>query len=97
MCPVSTIQLISADTRGNSQAAIVKGAALRGLEGLKPTTTISRRHYGWSWDEPFREGIDDEKNGYIDVYNGEKMCRGKMHWPIKKVSSPCPTAQRINL
>lgn len=70
----------------DSQAAIVKGAALRGLEGLKPTITIATRHYGWSLDLLFREGIDDEENSYIDVYDGTKRCRGRMDWAINMVS-----------
>lgn len=71
----------------SSQAAIVKGAALRGLEGIRPTNTIARYHYGWAWAEPFRDGIDNEEHSYIDDFSNMKMCSQRMHWPIKKVSS----------
>lgn len=69
----------------NSQAAIVKGACLRGLEGLKPVITHSRAHYGWSWGKRFRKGIDPEANAYTDPLTGEKMCSGRMEWVIPKV------------
>jgi hypothetical protein len=71
----------------SSQAAIVKGAALRGLEGVRPTNTIARYHYGWSWALPFRDGIDDEEHSYICGFSNVKLCSGRMHWPIRKVSS----------
>ncbi|EZF96900.1 hypothetical protein H113_03002 [Trichophyton rubrum MR1459] len=66
------------------QAAIVKGACLRGLEGLKPVITHSRAHYGWSWGKRFRKGIDPEANAYTDPLTGEKMCSGRMEWVIPK-------------
>ncbi|KAK2733112.1 hypothetical protein FQN57_002304 [Myotisia sp. PD_48] len=66
------------------QAAIVKGACLRGLEGLKPVITYSRAHYGWSWGKRFRPGIDPESNAYPDPFSGDKMCRGRMEWAVKK-------------
>lgn len=61
----------------------MKGAALRGLIGLTPSVTISRRHYGWKWNEPFRQGIDPEAQSYIHDWYGVKYCRGKMHWAVK--------------
>ncbi|KAK2834840.1 hypothetical protein FQN49_006865 [Arthroderma sp. PD_2] len=66
------------------QAAIVKGACLRGLEGLKPIITHNRAHYGWSWGKRFRKGIDPEVNAYTDPLTGEKMCSGRMEWVIPK-------------
>ncbi|KAL2827784.1 actin-like ATPase domain-containing protein [Aspergillus cavernicola] len=66
------------------QAAIVQGAALRGLEGLQSTTKRCRRHYGFSWGMLFRYGIDDEANSYIHPFTGEKMTRGRMKWMIAK-------------
>jgi hypothetical protein len=74
----------------DSQAAIVKGAALRGLEGLKPSITIATRHYGWSVGIRFREGIDDEKNSYIDQFDNLKRCRGRMKWVIDMARPPIP-------
>ncbi|KAL3478805.1 hypothetical protein BJX99DRAFT_223928 [Aspergillus californicus] len=66
------------------QAAIVQGAALRGLQGLQSTTKRCRRHYGFSWDISFRHGIDDESNSYIHEFYGRKMVSGVMEWMIAK-------------
>ncbi|EAW24744.1 Hsp70 family protein [Aspergillus fischeri NRRL 181] len=66
------------------QAAIVQGAALRGLEGLQSTTKRCRRHYGFSWGITFRAGIDSELNAYYDSYDGIKMVSGIMEWMIAK-------------
>ncbi|KAL4734478.1 actin-like ATPase domain-containing protein [Aspergillus similis] len=66
------------------QAAIVQGAALRGLEGLQSTTKRCRRHYGFPWSIPFRPGIDDEVNSYIDQFEGRKYVSGIMEWMIAK-------------
>jgi hypothetical protein len=69
--------------RVNSQAAIVRGAAIRGLEGTVPDKLICRRHYGFSWGLPFRVGIDEERYGYTSF--GSKFCSGHMNWMIAKV------------
>ncbi|OAX80402.1 hypothetical protein ACJ72_05262 [Emergomyces africanus] len=82
------------------QATIVQGAALRGLEGLRSTTKKCRRHYGFVWGIPFRDGIDAESNAYIHTFSGIKMVR-RIKWMIAKgekytenytyVSSMCQT------
>ncbi|KAL4863291.1 hypothetical protein BDV12DRAFT_202257 [Aspergillus spectabilis] len=66
------------------QAAIVQGAALRGLEGIRSSTKRCRRHYGFAIDTEFRPGVDDGANTYWDTYNGRKMVRGIMKWAIQK-------------
>ncbi|KAK2743030.1 hypothetical protein FQN57_004986 [Myotisia sp. PD_48] len=66
------------------QAAIVGGAALRGLEGIFPTSRRSRRHFGQEINLPFREGIGAEKDGYFDPFDGEKFCRNRIEWVIEK-------------
>lgn len=72
------------------QAAIVQGAALRGLQGLRSTARRCRRHYGISWGITFREGIDSERNSYIDAFSGKKMVSGIMEWIIAKVCFNLP-------
>lgn len=67
------------------QAAIVQGAALRGLEGIRSTTRLCRRHYGFSWSVLFRNGYDDESDAWIDEYDGQKRVQGIMKWMIAKV------------
>ncbi|KAL2819288.1 hypothetical protein BDW59DRAFT_151587 [Aspergillus cavernicola] len=66
------------------QAAIVQGAALRGLEGLQSTTKRCRRHYGFSIHGTFRPGIDKEADSYWDTYTDTKMVQGIMKWAITK-------------
>jgi hypothetical protein len=78
-----------------SQSAIVRGAALRGLEGTRPDVVIAKRHYGWCWDEDFREGVDDEANSYVDKFDGRKRCRGRMHWVISKVLYRSPNSTQL--
>ncbi|ORY17048.1 hypothetical protein BCR34DRAFT_597140 [Clohesyomyces aquaticus] len=60
------------------QEAIVKGAALRGLLGIKPTRDMSDHHYGYSISMPFREGIDDEAHSWTCPWEGTKWCRHRM-------------------
>ncbi|KAL3461817.1 hypothetical protein BJX64DRAFT_260157 [Aspergillus heterothallicus] len=66
------------------QAAIVQGAALRGLEGLRSATKRCRRHYGFSTDGVFRSGVDEDANSYWDSFTDTKMVRGIMKWAINK-------------
>ncbi|PYI02703.1 actin-like ATPase domain-containing protein [Aspergillus sclerotiicarbonarius CBS 121057] len=68
----------------NPQAAIVQGAVLRGLEGLRSTTRRCRRHYGFMWDYHFRPGIDKELHCYRHPFTGVKMVRNVMKWMIAK-------------
>lgn len=70
-----------------SQAAVVRGAALRGLEGLAPTKKYARRHYGVSAGKIFRENIDPEYLSYMSTYDNQKCCDGRMSWMISKVSN----------
>ncbi|KAL4901109.1 hypothetical protein BDW74DRAFT_88294 [Aspergillus multicolor] len=66
------------------QAAIVQGAALRGLEGIRSSTKRCRRHYGFSIHAEYRPGIDDGAETYWDYYTDKKMVRGVMKWAIRK-------------
>ncbi|OJJ02097.1 hypothetical protein ASPVEDRAFT_887752 [Aspergillus versicolor CBS 583.65] len=68
----------------NAQAAIVQGAALRGLEGLRADNRRSRRHYGFAWSLPFRKGIDNNKDSYVHIYDGKRYARGYMRWMVSK-------------
>ncbi|KAF1983181.1 actin-like ATPase domain-containing protein [Aulographum hederae CBS 113979] len=66
------------------QAAIVRGAALRGLEGTKPLSRRCRRHYGFEMGDIFREGIDPQCDGFWDEYDNVKRCRNRVQWEISK-------------
>ncbi len=69
-----------------SQAAVVRGAALRGLEGTAPRIKYVRRHYGIRVGEVFREGIDPEESAYTSVIDDTKRCGRRLRWLISKVS-----------
>jgi hypothetical protein len=70
-----------------SQAAVVRGAALRGLEGLAPRIMHARRHYGMSVSRPFLENIDPEDRSFLWHMDKAKYCSGRMKWLISKASN----------
>jgi hypothetical protein len=69
------------------QAAIMMGAALRGLIGIKPKTRVCRRHYGFQLDLPFDPTQDEPDDMYKDKFNGTRRARGTMVWPLRMVSN----------
>lgn len=82
-------QLATARTdAAQRQAAIVQGAALRGLEGTAPRKRIIRRHYGVPLIMNFREGIDPESRAVWNRIDGVKRCINRVDWMISKVLLP---------
>lgn len=81
------LNITDSDTR---QAAIVRGAALRGLTGMAPRKRRCRRHYGIQLRDGFREGIDPEDWAVFDPYDGRKLCKHRMIWLFSKVSESAP-------
>ncbi|KAH8705851.1 hypothetical protein BGW36DRAFT_354243 [Talaromyces proteolyticus] len=72
----------------NPQAAVVKGAALRGLQGIKSSKKRARAHYGIEMMREFREGIDPESLAAYDPWNiNEKVCLNRAIWKIRKGDS----------
>jgi hypothetical protein len=69
------------------QAAVVRGAALRGLEGLAPRIKHARRHYGMIVLLPFRENVDPEDRSFVWDLDNLKYCTGRMKWLISKASN----------
>jgi hypothetical protein len=65
------------------QAAIVRGAALRGLEGITPRMKRARRHYGFKLGKRFREGQDPKDSAYLDDFD-IKYCGTRIQWTIAK-------------
>jgi hypothetical protein len=65
----------------------VRGAALRGLEGIAPRVKHARRHYGIALSMVFREGIDPESLSFVDSWDNTRRCEDRMEWIISKVSS----------
>jgi hypothetical protein len=68
-----------------SQAAVVKGAALRGLENIKAKFRRLRRHYGIKVDAPFRPGVDPPEKEYMHQWWKQSYCRDVMSWGSRKV------------
>ncbi|OJD36554.1 hsp70 family protein [Diplodia corticola] len=66
------------------QATVVRGAALRGLEGLAPLYRQARRHYGYSASMVFRQGIDPQSKAYFDKFDGVKLCQDRLSWVLEK-------------
>jgi hypothetical protein len=69
------------------QSAVVRGAALRGLEGIAPRAKRARRHYGFRCGMLFREGIDPEDRAYIRDFDDLKCCGGRVEWLVAKASN----------
>ena len=67
------------------QAAVVRGAALRGLQELAPRVKQARYHYGYDVCKEFREGVDPENLSYIEPFTGKKWCGSRMTWEVSKV------------
>lgn len=75
-----------ADLYLHRQAAVVRGAALWGLNTVRVKSRICRLHYGFSFDNIFEEGIDaDSRRVYQDWTPNVDLCRGRIEWLIKKV------------
>ncbi|KAJ6155810.1 hypothetical protein N7470_006376 [Penicillium chermesinum] len=66
------------------QASVVKGAALQGLNNMRPQKRKARVHYGFSLRMDFREGIDPESESYISPWDGAKLCSNRISWVIEK-------------
>ncbi|RDW94974.1 hypothetical protein BP5796_00737 [Coleophoma crateriformis] len=69
----------------NPQAAVVRGATIRGLEGLAPRLKQCRLHYGFSSNNIFRDEIDPEQYSFIDRFSSLKYCRHRNNWVVAKV------------
>lgn len=80
----SSTLLISIST---SQAAVVRGAALRGLENTAPVYRRSRRHYGFGIKGDFREGVDSESSKTYCKWYNIWFCNNRVSWQIKKGQS----------
>ncbi|KAH7058858.1 hypothetical protein B0J12DRAFT_696532 [Macrophomina phaseolina] len=73
---------LSCPTQG--QSAVARGAAIRGLEGLMPSSRKSRRHYGYEIGMPFRHGIDPIDKRYREAWTGKMYCSEGMKWVVRK-------------
>lgn len=65
----------------------MRGAVIRGLEkgrGSPVYMRKCRRYYGVSVSEPFSSFKHQERDAYIDAFDGEKKAKGQMNWLLKK-------------
>jgi hypothetical protein len=64
-------------------SAVVRGAAVKGLEGAKKNmikTRKCRRHYGTDYCARFSARRHKEADSYVDSYDGIKSVRNQMRW-----------------
>jgi len=74
------------EQRKHCWSAVVRGAALRGLERGHPNliqVRICRKCYGISISEPFSTFKHLERDAYYDIFDGQKKARGQMKWLLK--------------
>ena len=68
----------------NAWTAVVRGAVLRGLEGVELVLSRkSRRHYGVRYRAPFDSNLHPLSCKEWDKFNGEYMAVGRMNWFIR--------------
>ncbi|KAI4213967.1 MAG: hypothetical protein LQ351_003371 [Letrouitia transgressa] len=69
--------------------AVVRGAVMKGLEGVGPSTTEvtrrARRWYGVTITKPYVEGRDLVEDRIYNVETGQVLARNQISWFIKKV------------
>ncbi|KAL5115879.1 hypothetical protein ACEQ8H_006195 [Pleosporales sp. CAS-2024a] len=79
-------------------SAVVRGAAMAGLEGGNDHLVKNRkcrRNYGVSCNEDFKPTKHSESESYICPYDGRKMALGQMDWLLKK-SEALTTSKRAH-
>lgn len=75
------VQLV---TDERAWSSVVRGAAIRGLEGSMVLSKKARRGYGVEIHQSFKEGVDNEEDAFIDEVGG-KRAPGYVKWLVKKV------------
>ncbi|KAF2463990.1 actin-like ATPase domain-containing protein [Lindgomyces ingoldianus] len=68
-------------------SAVARGAVCRGLEG--PLTglvavRLARKHYGTPVCTPYKPGIHNAADMYVDEFTGSKYAKGQMRWIVDK-------------
>ncbi|KAK5175356.1 uncharacterized protein LTR77_000495 [Saxophila tyrrhenica] len=75
----------------NTWTAVVRGAVLRGLEGVDMVTSrMSRRHYGVAANEKFYPSIHPAHCKEWDEEEAQYKAKDRMSWYIKKGSTCAP-------
>ncbi|EME38937.1 hypothetical protein DOTSEDRAFT_83580 [Dothistroma septosporum NZE10] len=80
-CQAAKIRLICPE---HPQAAIVRGAALSGLQQIQPSSRRARRHYGFVLGNKFDPVRHRPKDKYTSPWDGSPMAEGNLHWKMEK-------------
>ncbi|KAK4609911.1 Heat shock protein 12B [Fulvia fulva] len=80
-CQKAQIRLICPE---HPQAAIVRGAALSGLQQIQPTSRRARRHYGFCFSLPFDRVRHRAQDKYIFAWDGSARADGNLCWEMAK-------------
>lgn len=70
-------------TDGRAWSAVVRGAAIRGLDGSMVIAKRARYCWGIGVHQAFREGIDDEEDAFECPIEG-KRAEGYVDWTVKR-------------
>lgn len=65
-------------------SAVVRGAAVRGLDGSMVLAKRAKRCYGIEVHQDFREGIDDEAKSFVCPVLGKKRAEDYIEWIVKR-------------
>lgn len=82
MCTISDICILINHHR---QAAIVRGAALGGLQDIQPSSRRARMHYGIDVTESFDPVIHQNRDRYTDDWDGSDRADHQVLWELPKV------------
>ncbi|CZT22028.1 related to hsp70 protein [Ramularia collo-cygni] len=66
------------------QAAIVRGAALGGLQDIQPTSRRARMHYGIAVSQPFDPVIHQVRDSFADKWDGSPRAGSQIKWSLNK-------------
>lgn len=73
-------QLVTDD---RAWSAVVRGAAVRGLDGSMVLSKRAKRCYGIAVHQPFREGIDSEEKSFMCPIMG-KRALDYIYWILRR-------------
>lgn len=72
-----------------SWSAVAKGAVIAGHHSMVTSRRL-KYNYGIALSVPFIEGVHNERDAFIDIFDEEKYASGYMAWFAAKVSDPYP-------
>jgi len=85
-CQIALNDKVQLVTDERAWSAVVRGAAVRGLDGSVVLSKKAKRAYGLGVHQRFREGVDNEEESFICPVGG-KRAPGYIDWVVKKVGN----------